>query len=260
MIKIKKLDVLQPSPSFIQLTWYLEPTTETLSSYHVDVYQSELVSTNISDYRLLASGISPQSYNTYYDYSVSGLTNKFGTYTYIVDVVSNSLVLATRSDPVSITVTSDKYARAIIASRALILDKHSGQDYKILKRKTFGTYCSNCFDVTLQRTTKAKCLVCYSTTYTGGFYLPFNVRGQLNEAPKRSVLTTYGDWQDQDAILIINNKPILVAGDVVVDRLSRRWNVVTVRITNKALFIVSQQAQIRQIERDDIVYEFPVSW
>jgi hypothetical protein len=261
MLKIRKFEASQVSPVFVTLTWYIENTTESLNDYHVDIYQSELPSASITDYSIVASGLSAQSSNVHYDYSISGLTNKYSTYNYIAQLVNNSNSnIVTTSTPISIQVVSDKYARHIIYHRELIFRLHSGQDFKILKRRTFGTLCTNCFDETLQTSTLAKCPVCYDTRYVGGYYTPYTVRGQLNEAPPRQTISTFGHWQDADAIFVTSNKPILIPGDVVVDRLGRRWNVLTVKSTNKALFTIAQQAQIRMIEIDNIVCSVPISW
>jgi len=260
MIKIIKLTAAQVSPLFITLTWYLEPTTESLTDYHVDIYKSELPSTNISDYDIVTSGISPQSYNSYNDTSVGGLTNKFDTYNYIIKVIHNVSGATTTSTPVSVNVESDKYARYMVRWHRMVLERHSGAEFILLHRKTYGTYCTSCYDETLQRTTNSKCPVCYDTSYVGGYYSPHRFLGQMNNNPPRHQLTTYGDWQDNDAILSMGNDPVIVPGDVIVDRLGKRWIVITIKSTNKALFLIGQQLHLRQIETDNIVYSYPITW
>jgi hypothetical protein len=260
MIKILELRLTQVSPSFITLTWFLESTTENLSDYHVNIYKSELPSSNDADYDVVASGISPQGYHTYDDYSIQGLTSKFATYTYRIKVIHNITGSYTTSKPATVNVERDNDARYIIKHRELVLNRLSGAWFNLLKLKTYGTFCPNCYDETLQRNVNSKCPICFDTGFVGGYYLPHKFRAQMNNNPPRSVLTTYGDWQDGDGIVTMSNTPVLSPKDVIVDRFSSRWVVLTIKTTNKALFLLSQQAQVRQIELDDVVNTIPISW
>jgi hypothetical protein len=260
MLKILKLEAQQVSPSFITLIWHLESSSESFTDYHVDVYKGELPSTVITDYTLIASGISPQSHTSYNDFTISGMTNKEDTWNYCIRVINNNTGVYSTSIPIAINVQRDYVAKYIIKHRELVFNKLSGHDFFILKRKTYGTYCTACFDTTLQRTTNSKCPVCYDTRFIGGFYSPYRVRGQFNNNPPRHQLTTFGDWQDNDGILVMSNTPVVAPGDIIVDQFGKRWNVVTVKTTNKALFLISQQLQVRQIETDSVVYTIPISW
>ena len=258
MIKIVGLEVSQNSPTYFLIKWYLEPTVEQLSNYVVNVYRSEIPSTNLSDYTLITTNPLPASeYTEYYDTSVDGLTNKFDTMNYLIQIVSLITNTVVTSNPVKATVASDAMARRIIQLRELVLKRKSGAFFKILKRKTYGTLCPVCYDETLQLTTNSKCTVCYDTKFVGGFYTPYVVNAQCNNAPPRSVITTYGDWQDQDSIMVMSNKPVLSPSDIIIYPLGKRCNIVTIRSTNKSYFLIAQQPQIRQIESDSILYRVP---
>lgn len=260
MIKILDTALAQVSPSFITVSWTLEPTTESFLDYHIDIYRSELPSLQAADYDLVASGISPYYHGSYNDITISGLTTKYATYNYKIAVINNTTEETVYSLPKGLSVTSDNDARYIIKHRELVLNRLSGADFILLKRKTFGTFCTACYDETLQRQSDSKCTVCFDTKYTGGYYLPHRFRAQMNNNPPRHVLTTYGYWQDSDAIITMSNTPVLSPTDIIVDRLGVRWRVVTIKTVNKAMFLISQQAQVRQVEIDNIVYSFPISW
>ena len=176
----------------------------------------------------------------------------------IVRVMNKNTGKAATGPATTISIKPDAVARYIVRHRELVLGRLSGQKFLVYKKKTFGQYCTNCYDDTLQRTTFGKCNICYGTGYIGGFYSPFTVNGQINENPPRNQITLYGDWQDQDAQFVTSVTPTLQPGDMVVDIYGRRWNVVTVRSTNKAMFTIAQQAQMRQLENDNILYSFPV--
>jgi hypothetical protein len=70
----------------------------------------------------------------------------------------------------------------------------------------------------------------------------------------------FGAWQDQDSVLYIPASPPLVPKDIIVDRLSRRWVVLNAGSYGKATHSLGQIAQLRQIEKDDVVYTFPVTY
>ena len=258
MIKIAGFNISQISPTFMQVSWYLEPTTENLTLYVVNVYRGELPSTNISDYTLLTVPSLPANeFTEYYDTGIAGITNKFDTYSYLIQILDLSGNLVTASNPATLTTVGDYAARRIIQLRELVLKKKSGANFTILKRKTYGTLCPVCYDPTLQLPTNSKCLTCYDTKFVGGFYSPYVVRAQINKAPSRSIILVYGSWEDEDSVLVMSNKPVIAPGDMIIDPLSKRWNVITVRSVNKSSFIIAQQAQMRLIELDSILYNVP---
>ena len=120
----------------------------------------------------------------------------------------------------------------------------------------FGTFCPVCYDETLGRTIQAGCLTCYDTGFVSGYYAPITARGQLNERPTRLTYQLFGDWQDQDAVLYIPGNPPINPKDIIIDRISRRWIVLNVGSAQKAMHIIGQIAQIRQIEKADVMYSY----
>lgn len=267
MLKLTKTSLKHLTPDVVNVSWEIESTAESFAPYEIRILQSETPTDNypgsplasgVSDYEIVASGINPLYRDSYDDDSVAGLTNKLDTLVYRVQVRHTGTGAVFTSPPTTVSVRGDNNARYIIRHREMVLNRLSGQKFLIYKKKTFGQYCTNCYDDTLQRTTIGKCSVCYGTGYVGGYYSPYVVGAQINESPPRHVLTTYGDWQDQDAILVMSVSPVLAPGDMVVDLYGRRWNVVTIRSVNKAMFLISQQAQMRQMEVDNIASDFPV--
>jgi hypothetical protein len=259
MLKITRTTLKHITPDLINVSWNLESSTENFADYEVLILQSETPTENYeADYKVIASGISPAYHSEYDDTSIHGLTNKFDSLVYRIRVVNKNTGKAATGPATIVSVRGDMNAKYIIRHRELVLNRLSGQKFLVYKKKTFGQYCTKCYDDTLQRTTIGKCDVCYGTGYVGGFYSPFTISAQINENPPRSQITLYGDWQDQDAQLVTSVTPILQPGDMIIDLYGRRWNIVTVRSTNKAMFTIAQQAQMRQMENDNILYDFPV--
>jgi hypothetical protein len=261
MLVITTLETKQLTPGYISLAWVIESTTETLSNYRLHIWKSTVNSPNLSDYELLVSGINPQTTAYYNDTNVMGMTSKNIDYFYKIQI--SGLVYpygSTFTSDYYINVVHDKYAREIERRRNLVFTKHSGQPFFLLKRRAYGTFCPTCYDSTLQRTTQSKCLTCYDTGFTGGYFGPIDVIGQLMERPVREIHQMFGAWQDQDSALYCEALPPINPKDILVDRLSRRWIALNVGSYSKGTHSIGQIVQLRQIEKEDIAHEFPVTY
>ena len=261
MIDLTNVKITNPNPNYISISWQVKPTEEDLSEYTLDIYKSG-APTSEDGYKLLIEDLPLDTLQDYSDTTVKGLTNKFTNHYYLLRAIKNKYTSpdsynedAQNFGPYSISVKPDKFAREIIRKRDLVLNHHSGQTFLAYIRRTHGQFCTVCFDPTLQRVTKSNCTSCYGTGFAYGYYPPISFRAQLNEAPKRHQITVFGSWQDQDGILVMGEYPILTPRDFVVDVLGRRWKVVSPRTTNKSMFIINQNIQIRQIEKGDILYQ-----
>ncbi len=258
MLTLNGLSVRQFSPSFTTVSWAFAGTTESLSDYTGNLYRSELPSQNIADYALVVSGLNFNTTFQYNDSFVSGLTNKFSSYTYMLEISGLLGQGVVYSAPVEMTVASDNVAVEVVRQKNLILTRFSGEPFKVLREKTYGQYCTY-YDFSLQQCTKGKtCPVCYGTNFIGGYYSPYTILGQLNTQPRRSVITTFGDWKDGDALLETTNVLSMKINDIVVDLLGRRWLVNTVQNVNKAMFVISQRVQLRLLDTVDATQNIPV--
>jgi hypothetical protein len=213
----------------------------------------------LSDYELLTSGLNPYTTSYYYDYSVSGISNKFLDWQYVVIISGLTTGLTSQTTPVTITPTRLNAAKEIVRRRAIVLNRKSASKFQILKKRRYGTFCTECGDPILQKTTKSRCGTCYGTGYVGGYYSAITVSGQLNEAPTRQQLVVFGGWHDQDSILYTNTPPILDPDDFVMDVYGRRWVVQSTRTVNMAIFIIAQIVQMRLAEKESDVYLFPLT-
>jgi hypothetical protein len=261
MIIISTLETKQLTPDYISLSWILQSTNEDLNNYRLHIWKSNTSSSNISNYTLVVSGINPQTTSYYNDASVYGITSKSVDYYYKVQVSGLISPYESRfTDDYYITTVYDKYAREIARRRNLVFTKHSGQPFFLLKRRAYGTYCTDCYDVVLQRTTKSKCTTCYDTGFVGGYFGPIDMVGQLMERPVREIHQMFGAWEDQDSALYCEALPSINPKDIIVDRLSRRWIVLNTGSFSKGTHSIGQITQLRQIEKQDIAYTFPITY
>lgn len=259
MLKLLKTNTIQLTPSEITVSWEFESSQEDFNSYRLYVYESQGPNDDMADYELVASGVNPYATSYISDTNIYGVNDKFVDLFYRIAVSGVSNHAYEVCEPFGITVTADKYAREIERRRNIVFNFHSSQTFFALKRKAFGTMCPACYDSTLQRTTQSKCLSCYDTGYVGGYYAPIQAKGQFNERPTREAHQLFGSWQDQDAVLYLPATPPLNPKDIIIDRLSRRWIVLNVGASQKAMHTIGQIVQMRQIEKDDVLHQYYVN-
>ena len=259
MLYLDSLTATSFSNNEITLTWEWETTTDILSNYTLDILRAEGPVTE-SEYDLIGSGISSEDYS-YTDTTISGyLLHKWRDIYYrlrIEDTTSTGSVY-TLSDPVSLSVAPDVYAQEIIRDKNTGVNRY-GRDLAILKRRTFGTRCTNCWDPTLGRRTIEDCLTCYDTGWIGGFFDPIVVKGVISPVTEESQITAFGQWQTGNSLLTMTNYPPLVTRDVIVDETNRRFRIEQVVPTEFKMALLAQRARISYIDKDDVVYRYPIT-
>lgn len=260
MIKLMSLETAQFSNAGITVSWKFESSTEDFNLYRLSVLKSEAPSDDLTQYDTLVSGINPANTPSYLDTSVAGITSKFVDYFYRLVVSGLSGQGSYVSDFQGISVAQDKYAAEIVRRRGIVLNLHSGTVIYLVKRRTYGTVCPVSYDPVLQRTTSSGCEVCYDTGYVNGYFTPIPLRCQINERPTRTMYQMFSDWQDQDAVLYLQPDHPVNPKDIIVDKLFRRWVVITVGQAQKGVTPIGLTIQMRQIERADVIYKLPIDF
>lgn len=257
MIVITELEITSFTFDERTLNWEIESTTEAINDYELDIYRAEFnpqedVLTNMV---LIASGINAEDYD-YTDSGISGLEFHQHREFYYAVVPINEMTgeEGDYAGPETVITTDDRWTRVIKLEQNLGF-RHTARPLFILKKKTFGTFCSECYDETAGRQSKSHCSDCYDTGFTGGYYSSIMVSGIVNASVKRQQQMEWGQWQPEDAMVTLEAYPVMKPDDVIIDRLNRRWTVIDVRPTMKALSLIIQNCHIRILPKDDIVYE-----
>lgn len=260
MLTINSLDVTSYNGQSLKLTWSIEPTSEIITDYEIDVYRSETTSSGISEYDLIASGISANDYE-YVDTSVAQLLNIGRPWFYKLKVI-NSTTLDNSIQPAEPSYlkdsTPDRIFREIIRQKSIVLNnpRYSGRDFKLIKKRSWGTHCPDCWDETLQRSTNSKCLTCYGTGWLNGYYNSVSIRGMKNPSPKMNQINMFGEWKPSDSLLYMLGDPPLKPRDIVADDDNNLWTVVQVRTIERLGYIIEQNAQLALIAQDDFLYKY----
>lgn len=257
------LDYLQVSTydgQSLYLTWDFEPDTSLISDYSVNVYRSESPVDDITQYELVESGLSANLY-AYVDTGVGQLLDLGRPWFYKLGIYETAVsgIVSYQPDPASYLKDDvpDRVFREIVRRKNVNLQntRFSGRDFKIFKKRTWGTHCPDCWDMTLQRSTDSNCITCMGTGWINGYYDPISVRGMKNTSPKLSQINMFGEWKPSDSLLYMLGYPPLKPRDIVADDNNHLWTVVQVRPVERLGHIVEQIVQIASISQDELLYK-----
>lgn len=245
------------------ISWSIEPASETYSLYKMDLYRGETYQNAIASgqYALLVSGLNFTDMYSYTDSSISGMhTHGQRHFWYKAYIYNATTGEAEWTGEVTHEQVADLGGRKIWKYKNIGLrNKYGGIQFVALKRKTFGDTCAVCWDSYLQRRNIDYCAACFDTGISGGFYQPIPFQGMMTASPKRHQMMLWGEWRAGDAALFTSHHPHFETRDVVVDLNNRRWEVIQVRSVEKGMATLEQSLQIRRIPNDDILYRFSVS-
>ena len=146
MLYIELLDVASFEINELTVTWAFQPTHESLTRYTLDIYRSEAPGEDLTGYDIVASGIDAGDYS-YTDPTVSGLYDPLRTWYYKVNL-TNTTTLEESVQPdrpgYKKGRATDRVALELIHRKSISLNQYSGRDFTVLKRRTYGTHCTDC--------------------------------------------------------------------------------------------------------------------
>lgn len=87
--------------------------------------------------------------------------------------------------------------RAIEVQRRewILLTKFVGVKSFVLRRKTYGQRCRECWDFYLEKLLKDKCETCLGTSYEGGYFKALETYLQYDPNPKQYIYQYFGGWE-----------------------------------------------------------------
>lgn len=149
----------------------------------------------------------------------------------------------------------------IYRHKNLNLERKSGRDFILLKRRTWGTRCETAWDPILFQQTDNVCsdCNCWGTGWREGYFTPQKFKGMLNPTPQSAQISMWGEWYPSDTLLYMLNRPPLEKGDVIVDpQVDKRYYVQRARYIELDGKPIEQQAQLSLIHIDDEIYDYNI--
>jgi len=248
--------VLPVYPSHIQVQWNIEDKSSSLGTIEVLRSQSES-----GPYNVVASLDSTEYSYTDQEPNLLGLTR---SYWYIIK--ANSIFSDTEfvlSKPKTCEYEL-KGHRAKVARKArrdlkIQLERLNGVPIVILKRRTFGPRCTECYNPITNDVMYSHCNTCYGTTYIGGYYDPVYTFGKLDPVAVQESIGTSGPNQSAIIGLTIVEYPVVELNDIVIEsKTNRRFKVMRKIQSESSRVLVHQDLQISELSRSGIEYEIPV--
>jgi len=107
--------------------------------------------------------------------------------------------------------------RTLMRNMYLMLKHLNGIEYALLKRRHFGTRCTECYDPVTRSVVKTGCATCYGTSWVGGYFDPVYVLGRR----LASQIDTTVSPQAKDDVNVVRIQmmdfPKVEEGDVLVE-------------------------------------------
>jgi len=138
--------------------------------------------------------------------------------------------------------------------------KFNGIALALLKRRHWGTRCTDCFDALTKTVTDSKCTTCYGTGITAGYFDPIRVRGRIGVKNVQTTMTQHGKSDRLQRSLTILAYPELEVDDIVVDiAQNERYTILARHSTELQTVAVHQNLILSDLTRDSIEYRIPVN-
>lgn len=149
--------------------------------------------------------------------------------------------------------------RKILRDEATAFRRLNGIPLVVLKRRHWGTHCSDCYDHVTREATLEHCRVCYGTAYRDGYWAPVLVRGRKTPGPVQTQMTAHGESDMKAVNFILLDYPHLEHKDVLVDlRRNDRYQIQMVAATELKGVTIHQTATASLLARSSVEYSIRV--
>lgn len=252
MLEFDSLTVDCWNLDYLVVSWSIKPTVEDVSLYTFTVWRSNSPE---GPFAKIVDGLVDTF--VYKDPSVN-LKSKWRKYYYKVQVdPHNDPLRSPWVGPESQQDKPDVIATEIIRRNDLLLRNFTGKDASLYIKRTWGQRCSECWDQIKQRKLKSDCLVCYNTSFVGGFFTPIPIK--INFSPSAEMVRQANfESQPDSTNSWMSNYPLVSSKDIIVEDGNIRWRVGPVSFTQKLRVRVHQVMQLVRVNQNDIEYSLVI--
>ena len=183
-----------------------------------------------------------------------------------------------KSNPSDIVTSSTVFAEdewdgvveTIRHAEEVLYDCYIGNPVYILKRKSDGARCPDCWSAERYQITRTNCETCNGTGYADGYYNPIQVQMQIDADPKISEVHVTGETTEKTMKGRLSNYPIVRPRDMIVfEDTDKRYSVIRVdvtklpnlaqtrRVKSKSNYVVSQILTLDEINSNDSEFKVP---
>jgi len=248
MLEIYDADVQFHSVKYLTVRWKIKPTTEDISLYTFRVLRSRSAE---GEYNKI---IDLKEQFVYHDADLE-MSSKYRQFFYKImvyeDLDPTNFMM---SDVAYLPQKPEKIAAEIIRRNDLLLRTRIGVPCLIYNIKTWGQYCTNCFDHVKKRKRISNCPICYNTGFVNGYLGPIGAFVNFN--PSQKMIRQAGfEMQPDNIAAWMGNYPPMNPKDIILESGVRRWRVVQQSETEMKRVPIHQMLQLIKINHSDIEYE-----
>ena len=154
----------------------------------------------------------------------------------------------------------------------LLYRNYSGEKCLVIKRKSFGARCTNCWSSERQQMIKSHCDICHGTGYLAGWYQPIPIQISFDSNPnssnsekewenvfnvKRARLSNYPIVRPKDMIInLVENKRYVVNSPVETTKLPKKGDI-NDPLSNQS-YLLSQILTLQELNTDDNEYNLDI--
>lgn len=149
--------------------------------------------------------------------------------------------------------------RKILRDQAVGYRRLNGIPIIVLKRRRWGERCPKCWDPATNQATLEHCLVCFGTSYAGGYWAPTLIRGRREAAAVETQMTSDGDSDMKLDDFNVLDYPFIEYKDIVVDLVrNERYQVQRVHSTQLRSVTVHQKVTASLLGHNSVEYKILV--
>jgi len=254
---ITRVIPLYPQTNFIQ--WTVEDDTNVLQSFSILRSGSPE-----GPFETVATGVSSDSF-FYNDPTPNpqGLTTRIWYKIQAIPVTGaiNAVLSEAATPSAKRDYYRDRVGRKARRDLSVALSKLSGVRIAILKKKRFGTRCTECYDEVTKESVLSHCSSCYGSTFDGGYHTPYYAWGKIDPASVQELHDRSGASEVAVFGITILDYPLVEIGDVVVENeTNRRFVVKRKGSTESSGITVHQDLQVSELSRSSAVYAVNVDY
>lgn len=256
-VVVTKFDVRSFDLDHLDLYWEIEALTSSSETHEIFDYDFYIDKSDgpVGPYKQLAGPLRDKY--RLRDVQVS-LLSKWRQFYYKLRVVHRPTGESKEWGPATQEAPTDLIAAEIIRQEDVLFREFVGRKCWLFPLRTFGPVCS-CFDVTLNRKTRAQHLPCFGTGFLGGFHAPVEVFVQIDPVARSSVVSSLQQMQPQDTTGRMISFPLVTPGDIIVETENKRWRANPIGGTERLRSPIRQELSLHHIPKGDIEYALPIN-
>ncbi len=253
-IELSSLRVTSLDVDFHEVTWRVSSTAIDILDFQFQVLRSEAEEGPYEE-------LTPPFEDRYsFVDNILQVSNRWRQYQYKIRVIEKTSGDKREFGPVAHAPEPDLVAMELRRHMRVLFREFAGRRCIVLPVRTFGQRCPDCWNATLQKTTKSGCLTCYCTGYARGYLYPVETFIQVDPSPKSQQHMSIGETQQDNTTMRFGYYPAVKPGDLIIEPENRRWRVTKQTQTEHSRAAVHQELEVHRITPKDIEFAIPVAF